>query len=163
MKVGVFGANGFVGSRLVPALVSRGHDVVALTRSPDRYDGAGEPIYADLDDPLSLAPALTGCDGAYLLTHALGKEDFEKREAALAEGLAAAVDEVGLNQLVFLSGLGRDDDSLSPHLRSRRAVDSILRQARVPITLLRKRLAEGTPPIGTRSHRTAPTLSGATS
>ncbi len=131
------GATGFVGSRLVPALVARGHDVLALTRSPGRYEGVGTAVFADLDDPGSLAPAIAGCEAAYLLSHALGTVNFEEREAAQAEALKAAVEDAGLQQLVFLSGLGRDGDRLSPHLRSRRAVEAVLRQGEVPVTVLR--------------------------
>ena len=42
-RVLVTGATGFVGHRLVPALVDAGHDVRAMTRHPDTYDGPGPP------------------------------------------------------------------------------------------------------------------------
>jgi len=141
--VAVLGATGFVGRQLMPVLIERGHQIRALTRSPDQYDGLGTPTYADLDDPTSLEPALTGCDVAYLLSHALGTPGFEEREAAQAEGLARAAATVTLGQLVFLSGLGRDDGQLSPHLRSRRAVERILQAADLPVTVLRAGILVG--------------------
>lgn len=142
-KVAVFGATGFVGRQLVPVLLERGHDVLALTRSPDGYDGPARPRFADLDDADSVKVALAGCDAAYLLSHALGNVGFEEREAAQAEGLAQAAVDVGLRQLIFLSGLGRDHDRLSPHLRSRRAVERILQAAGLPVTVLRAGILVG--------------------
>ena len=38
----VTGATGFIGRRLVPALIDAGHDVRAMTRRPETYDGPGE-------------------------------------------------------------------------------------------------------------------------
>ena len=57
MRILVLGATGYVGSRLVPALVEAGHDVVAASSSPpdpDRFAWGGEvkpmPDPASLDD-----------------------------------------------------------------------------------------------------------------
>ena len=47
----VAGASGFVGRRLVPVLVEAGHDVRAMTRHPDTYEGAGTPVRGDVHDP----------------------------------------------------------------------------------------------------------------
>ncbi len=143
MKVAVVGATGFVGRRLVPLLAERGHDVMALTRRPEQYDGGGTAVQADLDDAASLLTALHGCAAAYLLAHSLGTAGFEEREAAQAETLAAAAEQAGLRQLVFLGGLGRDDDALSPHLRSRREVERVLRQGSTPVTVLRAGILVG--------------------
>ena len=60
----VTGASGFVGSHLATALVEAGHQVRAMTRHPDRYDGAGEPVPGDVADRASLDAALTGVDVA---------------------------------------------------------------------------------------------------
>ena len=54
MKVLVAGASGFVGRRLCPALAGAGHDVVAMTRNPAGYTGAGQPAHGDVHDPPSL-------------------------------------------------------------------------------------------------------------
>jgi uncharacterized protein YbjT (DUF2867 family) len=139
----VAGASGFVGRRLCAALVEDDHSVRAMTRHPGGYDGAGEPVYGDVRDLGSLAAALAGCRAAYYLVHSLGASDFERldREAAQAFGTAAA--DAGLGQIIYLGGLGRDDDELSPHLRSRREVESVLAASGVPVTTLRAAILIG--------------------
>ena len=143
MQVLVTGATGFVGSRLVPALIADGHDVRAMTRKPESYDGPGEPVGGDVSDPGTLAEPLSGVDVAIYLVHALDDDDFEERdaEAARAFGLAAAA--CGVRQIVFLGGLGKDGDDLSPHLRSRREVERLLGESGVPVTVLRAAIVVG--------------------
>src|SRR4051812_32206482 len=73
----VTGASGFIGSHLSRALIDTGYRVQAMTRRPDRYPGAGEPVYGDVADPESLRAALAGVDSAYYLVHSLESADFE--------------------------------------------------------------------------------------
>ena len=44
---------------------------------------------------------------------------------------------------MYLGGLGRDEDELSPHLRSRREVERLLGHAGVPVTTLRAGIIVG--------------------
>src|SRR4051794_21958233 len=143
MTVLVTGATGFVGSRLVPELVDRGHDVRAMTRHPETYAGPGEAIGGDVAAPGTLAEPLAGVDVAIYLVHSLDDDDFEKKdaEAARAFGLAAAA--CGVRQIVFLGGLGKDSDDLSAHLRSRREVERLLGESGVPVTVLRAAIVVG--------------------
>jgi uncharacterized protein YbjT (DUF2867 family) len=139
----VTGATGFVGKRLVPALIEAGHEVRAMTRRPEAYDGPGEPVGGDVADPGSLAAPLEGIDVAIYLVHSLDDHDFEKKDAAAAQhfGLAAAAQGVG--QIVYLGGLGADGEDLSPHLRSRREVERLLGESGVPVTVLRAAIVVG--------------------
>ena len=123
MRVLVTGASGFVGSRLGPELAAAGHEVLAMTRNPDRYQGTGRPVRGDVHDADSVAAALQGCDAAYYLVHSLADADFEQRDAEAARAFAAAAADAGLERIVYLGGLGEDGDELSAHLRSRREVE----------------------------------------
>ena len=116
----VAGASGFVGRRLVPVLVEAGHDVRAMTRHPDTYEGAGTPVRGDVHDPDTLPAALEGCRAAYYLVHSLDSKDFERLDAEAATAFGRAAAEAGVEQIVYLGGLGSESDDLSKHLRSRR-------------------------------------------
>jgi len=143
MKVLVAGSSGFVGRRLCPELEAAGHSVQAMTRHPDTYTGAGTPVYGDVHEAESLSSALASCDAAYYLVHSLGDADFARRDADAARGFAAAAAEAGLGRIIYLGGLGDDDDDLSAHLRSRREVEDLLGSAGVPVTTLRAGIIVG--------------------
>lgn len=139
----VTGATGFVGKRLVPVLVESGHRVKAMTRHADTYDGPGEAVFGDVDDPGSLADALADVDVAVYLVHSLDDDDFERKDAEAARGFGLAAAAAGVSQIVYLGGLGKDGDELSAHLRSRREVEELLGSSGVPVTVLRAAIVVG--------------------
>ncbi len=139
----VAGASGFVGRRLVSALVADGHTVRAMTRHPDTYTGEGSPVHGDVHDAGSLPAALDGCRAAYYLVHSLDSKDFERLDSEAARAFGAAAAEAGVRQIVYLGGLGSESDELSSHLRSRREVESLLGAAGVPVTVLRAGIIVG--------------------
>src|SRR4051794_35496992 len=139
----VAGASGFVGRRLCAALTHEGVDVRAMTRHPDSYERAGVPVYGDVHDPSSLSDALKGCTSAYYLVHSLESKDFERLDAEAARAFGQAAADAGLEQIVYLGGLGSDDAQLSAHLRSRREVERLLGETGVPVTVLRAGIVIG--------------------
>jgi uncharacterized protein YbjT (DUF2867 family) len=139
----VTGATGFIGRRLVPSLIEAGHEVRAMTRRPESYDGPGEPVGADVGDRASLDAALAGADVAIYLVHSLDDPDFERKDAEAARTFGAAAAAAGVQQIVYMGGLGADDDDLSAHLRSRREVEGLLGEAGVPVTVLRAAIVVG--------------------
>jgi uncharacterized protein YbjT (DUF2867 family) len=143
MRVLVTGATGFVGRRLTPVLEERGHEVRAMTRHPDDYDGPGEGVFGDVFDADSLPEALDGADVAVYLVHSLDDDDFERKDAEAAHAFGVAAAEAGVQQIVYLGGLGDDDEELSPHLRSRREVEGKLAEGGVPVTVLRAAIVVG--------------------
>jgi uncharacterized protein YbjT (DUF2867 family) len=144
MTVLLSGASGFIGGRLAQPLVDAGHDVRAMTRRPEAYDGAGTAVAGDTDDEESLVAAMSGCDAAYYLVHGLdGGGDFEEGDARAARTFGRAAARAGVGQLIYLGGLGRQGDDLSDHLASRQEVEGRLGQSGVPVTTLRAALVIG--------------------
>ena len=139
----VTGATGFVGRHLVPALLAEGWRVRALTRRPEQYDGPGEVVGGDVSDPAGLVEALRGVDVAFYLVHSLDRTDYADRDARAALAFAAAAEAAGVEQIVYLGGLGSDEDRLSEHLRSRREVEQLLARTSVPVTALRAAIVVG--------------------
>jgi len=143
MRVLVAGSTGFVGRQLCPALLTAGHEVVAMTRRPHDYCGVGEPIRGNVADPASLTAAMQGSAVAYYLVHQLGERDFARADATAATAFGQAAAQANVDRIVYLGGLGNNADDLSEHLRSRREVEGLLGQAGVPVTVLRAGIIVG--------------------
>ena len=139
----VTGASGFVGSHLAQALTEHGHQVRAMTRHPQKYAGAGEAVQGDVADPASLVRCVSGVDAAYYLIHSLERNDFEEQDRHAARNFASAAARAGLERIVYLGGLGREDHDLSAHLRSRREVERLLAEGKVPVTVVRAAIVIG--------------------
>jgi uncharacterized protein YbjT (DUF2867 family) len=138
----VTGATGYIGGRLVPALLERGFEVRAGARRLDQLQDqpwlpAATPVHADVLDAAVLAAALHEVDVAYYLVHAIGKgADFAELDRRGARTFAAAARDAGVSRIVYLGGLLPEDEELSPHLRSREEVGDILLASGVPTTVL---------------------------
>ena len=114
-----------------------------MTRHPNSYEGSGEAVYGDVHAPTTLAKGLAGCRAAYYLVHSLDSKDFESLDAKAASAFGRAASEAGLQQIIYLGGLGSEADQLSSHLRSRREVETLLGTAGVPVTVLRAGIIVG--------------------
>lgn len=139
-KILVAGATGFIGRRLVPALVSDGFTVSCLVRRTDALMPPGaEAVIGDLLQPLGLEAVMKGVDTAYYLVHSMasGRAGFERRERQTAEYFTFAASRAGVRRVIYLGGLGETGDDLSEHLKSRREVAEILRSGSFATTFLR--------------------------
>lgn len=108
-----------------------------LARNPEKLrpqvQQATQVVPGDVLAPPSLAEALQGVHTAYYLVHLMsGSGDFEEQDREAARNFAAAARQAGVARIIYLGGLGDDEDpKLSPHLRSRHEVGQILRESGV--------------------------------
>jgi uncharacterized protein YbjT (DUF2867 family) len=149
MRILVTGATGYVGGRLVPELLARGHAVRCMVRDPARLQGrswAGhvEIVRGDVLEPASLAPVLAGIEAAYYLVHSLSAgRDFHDRDLRAARAFGEAAAAAGVSRIVYLGGLGDASGALSEHLRSRQDTGAALGASGVPVTEFRAAVVVG--------------------
>jgi uncharacterized protein YbjT (DUF2867 family) len=141
VRILVLGASGYVGSRVVPALLEAGHQVVAASSSvptPERFAWGDQVDWArcDVTDADAVAQAMAGVDGVCYLVHSLNMRTFVDRDRRGAEIVRDAVPGSGVRRIVYLSGLVPDKpvEDLSPHISSRLEVEQVLEQAESPTT-----------------------------
>jgi uncharacterized protein YbjT (DUF2867 family) len=143
----VTGATGYVGGRLIPALLEAGYRVRAMGRSLDKlacrpwaHHEQIELVQGDVLDKTSLTKAVHGCRAAYYLVHSMiaQKKKFAEADRQAANNMVDSAASEGLERIIYLGGLAEaQDSSLSKHLQSRIEVADILQSGPVPTTDLR--------------------------
>lgn len=140
-RVLVTGSSGYVGGRLVSPLLDEGWSVRCLARTPAKLAAAQwaddvEIVAGDAGGDLDAAMAEV--DVAVYLIHSIGQGDnWAQREQTDAENFGRAAARAGVRRIIYLGGLGRDDDDLSVHLQSRHEVGRALGDAGVAVVELR--------------------------
>lgn len=147
LRVLVTGASGYVGGRLVPALLERGHAVRCVVRDPRKLEPAtwrGQVDVMQADVAEDLSEAMAGIDIAVFLVHSIGEgKDWAARERDIAENFRRAAEDAGVRRIVYLGGLGDDHSELSVHLRSRHDVGAVLAAGTIEVVELRAAVVIG--------------------
>ncbi len=145
----VTGATGYIGARLVAALLDKGWTVRVLTRDaakigPRAWADRVEVVEGDAEQRADLDRACEGVDVGYYLLHSMdGVGDFAERDRVLARSFGEAMAAAGAGRIVYLSGLHPDDETLSKHLASRVEVGDILLASGVPTAVLQAAVIVG--------------------
>ncbi|MBE9584878.1 SDR family oxidoreductase [Mucilaginibacter sp. JRF] len=149
MKVLLAGANGYIGTRLIPVLLEKRHNVVCLVRDKRRFHEQSDfsdrvsLIKGDLlrEDDIEDFPQ--DIDAAYYLVHSMSQvPDFAELEALSAHSFIQKLNKTNCRQVIFLSGIV-NDDNLSKHLLSRKNVEDVLQEGKAPVTVLRASIIIG--------------------
>lgn len=143
MKILLTGANGYIGKRLLPLLVDAGYHVVCSVRDKDRFTyppaiaSEVSVVEVDLLKEETLHEIPDDIDAAYYLIHSMSaSQDFVDMERQSAEAFRDRVSQTQAQHVVFLTGIV-NQDILSDHLESRKAVEGILREGTYGFTALR--------------------------
>lgn len=145
MRILLTGATGYIGKRLLPALLEQGHEIIACVRDPNRFPirnewkGRVEVFQVDLLEPIDQEQAPKDIDAAYYLIHSMTSSigGFEEKEALTARHFREYIEQTTAKQIIYLSGINSSDDKLSKHLKSRYQVEQILTDSTVPLTTIR--------------------------
>jgi len=91
MKILLTGATGYIGKRLLPILVEKGHHVVCCVRDPNRFNpeeslkSAIDVIKVDFLDSQSLNNIPKNIDAAFYLIHSMSNSsDYDELEETSA-------------------------------------------------------------------------------
>lgn len=149
MKILVTGATGYIGGRLVPCLLERGHDVRTTTSDSDReqpwWTAQVETVVMDALNPGQVVAACEGMDAVYYLIHGMGGDNFAETDRLAATHLVDGVRTHNVDRIVYLSGIVPNvpDDEHSEHIKSRLEVERILGDAPATVVTLRAAVIMG--------------------
>ncbi|WP_435157796.1 SDR family oxidoreductase [Amycolatopsis sacchari] len=148
MRCVVFGATGYLGGRLVPELLTAGHSVRAVARTPGKlaevpWRDEAEIVRGDIADADSVRSAVDGQDVVHYLVHSMHQRDFASLDRQGARTVAEVAKAAGVSRIVYLGGITPDGDQLSEHLASRAEVGRILLGSGVPTAVLRAAIILG--------------------
>jgi len=148
-KILVTGATGYIGGRIVPRLLDLGYPLRVLVRDPTSLQGrewAGKVdiVQGDVFKPKTLNTAMDGVTVAYYMIHSMSEnQDFHERDLIAARNFGEAAKNTGVEQIIYLGGLGDPQANLSEHLASRQATGLALAEAGVPVTEFRAAIIVG--------------------
>ena len=113
MKVVLFAATGQAGRTILSELISRGHDVTAVARNPDKLPASINRVRDDLSSADRIAEIIVGAD-AVVSAYGPPKDDsrffsdvsYTDQLASVTERLIAAVRRAGVSRLIVVGGCG---------------------------------------------------------
>jgi uncharacterized protein YbjT (DUF2867 family) len=146
MKVLVTGGSGFVGRRVVAALVASGHSVRVLARGTRaRMDGV-ESVQASVLEPAGLREACRGCEAVVHLVGIIsevGDQTYERVHVDGTRHLLESARAAGVRRWVQMSALGARADGRARYQRTKAAAEALVRSSGLDWTILRPSIVYG--------------------
>lgn len=150
MKILLTGANGYIGMRLLPLLLEAGHEIICAVRNQARLSVSNSVrkqisiVEIDFLDTPDLSILPNDIDAAYFLIHSMSSstQDFDEKEERAALHFNTYLEATQCKQVIYVGGIA-NEENLSKHLRSRKNVESILREGKPALTVLRAGIIVG--------------------
>jgi uncharacterized protein YbjT (DUF2867 family) len=150
VKVLVTGAKGFIGKSLINYLLSEGEEVWALKRKKSKVSNKKtinnyHEIIGDMNFFEQLSNVPQNIDVAFYFLHSLAgsSQDLIQSEKKVAFNFLKLLKSTNCRQIIYLSGIVEDNFDLSPHLKSRYAVEEVLKESGIPLTTFRSSIIIG--------------------
>jgi uncharacterized protein YbjT (DUF2867 family) len=145
VKVLVTGGTGFVGPKVVNALVDAGHEVRVLERKPGTWQREGlrcqEAVQGDMTEPESLRRAVAGVGAVvHLVAIRQGRpEAFERVMTRGTRDLVAAAKDAGIGRFVLMSALGTTEQTkdLVPYYGAKWNMEREVEGSGIPYVIFR--------------------------
>lgn len=139
----IVGATGVLGRATARRLLKAGHQVRAMTRTPEKAEELGqlgaEVVRGDLRDMASLRRACEGVDKVLAAAHSIfgrGSAASKYVDDAGHKQLIDAAKEAGVQHFVYTSGNGASSDSPMPFMRFKHRVEQYLQASGLSYTIL---------------------------
>ena len=150
MRILLTGVTGYVGKRLLPVLIEKGHDIICCVREKNRLTihekllNQVEIVEIDFLKTPHLDNLPKDIDAAYYLIHSMttSSEKFDSLESKAASNFKKQMESTSVKQVIYLSGIC-NEDKLSKHLTSRKKVEDILKSDNYSLTVLRAGIIVG--------------------
>ena len=145
----VTGATGYVGGRLVPALLKFNYRITVLARNPERLKNRSwysqVKIYeGDVLKLETLKKLFENIDIAFYLIHGMSDDDnFDQTDVTAAKNFSNVAKNYQVKKIIYLGGLGESSINLSKHLSSRHKTGETLRKSGLDILEFRSGVIVG--------------------
>lgn len=150
MNVLVVGGSGFIGTTLCEKLVDRGHDVTALSRTPEEMPAGVETAIGDVTAYDSIAQAFAGRDcvvNLVALSPLFKPSGGSKRHFEVhldgTENVIEAASEHGVRKIVQLSALGADPHAETDYLKTKGQAEIAVKNAAMEHVIIRPSIVFG--------------------
>ena len=142
-RVFVTGGTGYIGRRLIPALIAAGHAVTALVRpgSESRLPAGSVPVVGDALDARSFAGKVPPADTFVQLVGVAHPgptkaAQFESVDYASAAASAQAADDAGIRHFIYVS-VAQPAPAMAAYVAARARGEARIREKGLDATILR--------------------------
>jgi uncharacterized protein YbjT (DUF2867 family) len=148
MNILITGANGYIGQRLIQFLLQAQHTLYCCVRNRTRFEVEHSHPNIHIIEIDFLNPTIhtlpNHIDVAFYLIHSLtiSTSAFQQQEVQCAQYFIQLIHTTNAKQIIYLGGIV-NDSILSKHLSSRLAVEKVLQESTIPVTVLRAGIIVG--------------------